>query len=46
LTLADLTRAGEAILLALVAAARGKAVAVLPELQRGEKHRQRQAVAG
>jgi pyroglutamyl-peptidase len=46
LTLADLTRAGEAILLALVAAARSKAVAVLPELQRGEKHWQRQAVAG
>jgi pyroglutamyl-peptidase len=46
LTLADLARAGEAILLKLVAAARSRAVAVLPELQRGEKHRQRQAVAG
>jgi pyroglutamyl-peptidase len=46
LTAADLARAGEAILLTLVAAARSKAVAVLPELQRGEKRRQRQAVAG
>jgi pyroglutamyl-peptidase len=46
LTAADLARAGEAILLTLVATARSKAVAVLPELQRGEKHRQRQAVAG
>jgi pyroglutamyl-peptidase len=46
LTAADLARAGEAILLKLVAAARSKAVAVLPELQRGEKHRRRQAVAG
>jgi pyroglutamyl-peptidase len=60
LTAADLLRAGEAILLALVAAARvrgreahkqresaPRAAATVPvELQRGQKTRQRQAVAG